>query len=110
VVGAAAAEVCREKPATCAILTTHGICNIHHEKFLSPASELAGAFVSSEGVFNGIAEFCSKYGNRVVVKPLKGTGGLGLSKCETPKDVEAAVLQIFKSDKVCENIVMRINQ
>ena len=94
--GSAAAEICKEKAATSSILTAHKISNIHHKLFLNPSSKLAGAYTSA--VFEEIMKFSESHGNCIVVKPLKGTGGVDVFNCRTKKEVEAAVLTIFEKE------------
>ena len=96
--GSAAAEICKEKPATSSILTMNHIRNIHHELFLNPASKLAGGYTSIQGVFGEIRKFSEIHGNSIVVKPLKGTGGVDVFRCRSLKEVEAAVLAIFERE------------
>jgi glutathione synthase/RimK-type ligase-like ATP-grasp enzyme len=89
--GAGAVEICREKAATSLVLDGHGVPNITHKVFLSPSNPMTAEYVPTGGIWKGIQKAVEEWGLPMVLKPLKGTGGLGVTKCRTMRDVEAAV-------------------
>lgn len=95
---AAAVEVCREKSATSLVLDAHGVPNINHAVFLSPAHVMTADYVPKSGVWTGIQKSVAELGFPVVLKPLKGTGGMGVTKCACPREVEAAVQHLFEAE------------
>jgi len=96
--GAGAAEICREKSATSLVLEKHGVANTPHHVFLNPAAALAADYVPTRGNWEAIRKLIDDLGFPVVLKPLKGTGGLGVVKARCWRDVEAAVQNIFTKD------------
>jgi len=95
---AAAVEICKEKAATSLVLDSHGVPNIHHSVFLSPSNPFTAGYVPKSGMWSGVQELVSKYGFPVVLKPLKGTGGLDVIKATCWREVEAAVQLIFSRE------------
>ena len=69
-----------------------------HEAFLNPADELVFSYVPRSGTMSNILKFAEQYGYKVVVKPLKGTGGICVFKACSPKEVEAAVYKVWSRD------------
>lgn len=92
---AAAVEICKEKSATSLVLAARGVPNIPHSVFLSPGNQYTAAYVGKKGVWTEIQALVSSLGFPVVVKPLKGTGGLDVMKATCWTEVEAAVQHIF---------------
>jgi glutathione synthase/RimK-type ligase-like ATP-grasp enzyme len=95
---AAAAEVCREKAATSLVLARHEISNIDHTVFLNPACEYTENFVAKTGNWAKIHALVEKLGFPMVLKPLKGTGGMGVFKAYNWREVEAAVQRLFEKE------------
>ena len=94
----ASSEICKEKPATSEVLKQANICHIEHAVFLNPGHPLTEGYVSSSGSLTQLFEFCSVHRNDVVVKPLKGTGGLDVVRARNRKEIETAVLSIFAKE------------
>jgi len=95
---AAAVEICKEKSATSLILSSHGIPHVIHEVFLNPAHPSTCDFVPKGGNWKTIQTLVQTWGFPVVLKPLKGSGGLGVTRCSCMREVEAAVQQTFDKD------------
>lgn len=95
---AAAAEICREKAATSVVMARHHIPNIDHEVFLNPACEFTESYVPKTGNWVNIQALVTKLGFPVVLKPLKGTGGVGVFRAYNWREVEAAVHKLFDAE------------
>ncbi|CAK9095085.1 unnamed protein product [Durusdinium trenchii] len=95
---AAAVEICKEKAATSLVLNGSGVANVPHHVFLSPSNPFTAKYVSKNGIWEPVQEVVKKYGFPVVVKPLKGTGGLDVMKATCWREVEAAVQHIFSRE------------
>ncbi|KAJ1457940.1 hypothetical protein M885DRAFT_480893 [Pelagophyceae sp. CCMP2097] len=95
--GAGAAEVCKEKAATSLVLGSHGVANVEHRVFLNPSNEFTAPYVPPEGNYTSMRALIeTEFGGLpVVLKPLKGSGGLDVIRAASWKDVEAAVQLIF---------------
>lgn len=96
--GAGAVEICKEKAATSLVLAQHAVPNLPHSVFLSPGHEMTGPYVKSVGNWRAIQALVETLGLPVVLKPLKGTGGIGVVKAGSWKEVEAAVQSLFAGD------------
>lgn len=92
---AAAMEICKEKSATSLVLSQHGVPNIPHSVFLSPSNEFTAEYVPRTGIWSDIQKLVADLGFPIVVKPLKGTGGLDVTRATCWREVEAAVQHIF---------------
>eukprot|EP00756_Hemistasia_phaeocysticola_P057120 Hpha_TRINITY_DN33753_c0_g1::TRINITY_DN33753_c0_g1_i1::g.25031::m.25031 len=95
---AAGVEICKEKSATALVLATHDVPCVPHEVFLTPSRELSADYVPTSGNWKRIEEYAQKYKHQLVIKPLKGTGGLGVVRTKNQRDVEAAVQEIFQTE------------
>jgi len=95
---AGAVEICKEKSATSLILKSYSIPHILHEVFLNPAHPSTCDFVPKGGNWKAIQTLVQAWGLPVVLKPLKGSGGLGVTRCSCMREVEAAVQNIFERD------------
>lgn len=93
--GAGAVEICKEKSGTSLVLGHHGIPNIQHSVFLNPGNEFTAEYIPKAGVWSDIQKLVAETGLPVVVKPLKGTGGLDVTKATCWREVEGAVQHIF---------------
>jgi glutamate--cysteine ligase len=51
--------------------------------------------VKPEGTFQQLLDFFHRNANDVVLKPLKGTGGLDVFRCRSSKELEIAAMRIF---------------
>lgn len=95
---AAAIEICREKAATSLVLESHGVPNIPHKVFLSPTSPMTRDYVPRAGIWQGIQACVEEWGLPIVLKSLKGTGGINVYKATCMREVEAAVHQIHSAE------------
>lgn len=95
---AAAVEICKEKAATSLVLSSKGVPNVPHHVFLNPGNPFTAKYVTKNGIWEPVQEVVKKYGFPVVIKPLKGTGGLDVMKATCWREVEAAVQQIFSRE------------
>ncbi|CAJ1426094.1 unnamed protein product [Effrenium voratum] len=95
---AAAVEICKEKAATSLVLDSHGVPNVAHHVFLSPANPFTANYVPKGGMWAPVQEVVNKHGFPIVVKPLKGTGGLDVTKATCWREAEAAVQHIFSRE------------
>lgn len=95
---AAAVEICKEKAATSLVLDQHNVPNIKHSVFLSPANEFTAEYIPRDGTWVQIQKLVSELGFPVVLKPLKGTGGLDVIKATCWREAEAAVQHIFSRE------------
>lgn len=95
---AAAVEICKEKAATSLVLNKHGVPNVPHSVFLSPSNPFTAPYLPATGVWAEIQALVNEVGLPVVLKPLKGTGGLDVMKARCWREVEAAVQHIFSRE------------
>ncbi|CAE7351365.1 unnamed protein product [Symbiodinium natans] len=95
---AAAVEICKEKAATSMVLESHQVAHVPHQVFLNPSNPFTANYLPRAGVWAQVQEAVTKYGFPVVVKPLKGTGGLDVTKATCWREVEAAVQNIFSRE------------
>ncbi|CAE7948532.1 unnamed protein product, partial [Symbiodinium sp. KB8] len=71
---------------------------VPHQVFLSPSNPFTANYLPRSGMWAPVQEAVNKYGFPVVVKPLKGTGGLDVIKATCWREVEAAVQHIFSRE------------
>jgi glutathione synthase/RimK-type ligase-like ATP-grasp enzyme len=97
---APAALVCQDKSATYLCLHEYGIPCVPHELFFNPTDPLVSGYIaSSVGSVGRILNFCKEqYNNQVVIKPLKGTGGIGVLRASNALQIEAAIVSTFQKD------------
>eukprot|EP00439_Symbiodinium_sp_Y106_P075680 s19_g15.t1 len=76
-------------------LTPVWLHSVPHQVFLSPSNPFTANYLPRSGMWAPVQEAVNKYGFPVVVKPLKGTGGLDVIKATCWREVEAAVQHIF---------------
>eukprot|EP00434_Breviolum_minutum_P032981 symbB.v1.2.029177.t1/scaffold3166.1/size62104/4 len=95
---AAAVEICKEKAATSLVLSGANVANVPHHVFLSPANPFTAKYVAKSGIWEPVQEVVKKYGFPVVIKPLKGTGGMDVMKATCWREAEAAVQHIFSRE------------
>ena len=65
---------------------------------MNPADPLVFDFVPAEGSLSKILDFAKIYDYKVVVKPLKGTGGIQVFRCGSVKQIEASVYKVWSQD------------
>lgn len=65
---------------------------------MDPAEPLVFDYVPGSGAMANILKFASQFDYKVVVKPLKGTGGGLVSRAHSPKELEAAVYKVWMKD------------
>ena len=85
----------KEKAATSLVLSAASVPHVKHHVFLSPSNPFTAKYVSKNGIWQPVQELVKECGFPVVVKPLKGTGGLDVMKAKCWREVEAAVQHIF---------------
>ncbi len=97
---ASSAMICQDKSATYLCLSAVGIACVPHIAFFNPGDPLVAGYIPERvGSISRILRFCEEnYNNRVVLKPLKGTGGFGVVRAFTLRSIEAAVLGLFQKD------------
>lgn len=95
---AGAVDICREKAATSLVLDSRGVENIPHKVFLSPCRPFAADYVPRSGNWQSIQKLVQEWGLPLVLKPLKGTGGLGVERCSNQREVEAAVQRLHSEE------------
>jgi len=95
---AGAVEICRDKSATSDVLAAHSVPHISHTVFLSPGNQLTAEFVARKGNWKRIQDLVDKIGFPAVLKPLKGTGGIGVVKAKCWREVEGAIQTLFSED------------
>lgn len=94
----ASQQICSDKNATYHVLKSSGISCIPHELFMSPNEPLVSGYVPKTGSITPLLEYSRQFDYKVVIKPLKGTGGNSVLKVATPRDIESAVLEVWKRD------------
>jgi len=95
---AGAIEICKEKAASSLVLAQHGVPNIPHHVFLSPSNEFTAEYLPRSGNWTGMQQVVQECGFPVVLKTLKGTGGLDVIRATCWKEVEAAVQHLFNRE------------
>lgn len=92
--GASIAKVCDDKAALSDILKSNDIPCVEHMYFEGPKSPMTG----SQGLFVQLFDLLEKNG-KLVIKTNSGSGGNGVYKCETIKEVEIAVFDILRNHR-----------
>ena len=93
---ATAKRITNDKAATSDLLQFHGVPRIEHRIFHSP--QLA-EYVPLEGNWRTMLEYFEACGGDVVCKPNQGSGGKGVSRARTPQGLEAAVIELFRTQR-----------
>lgn len=93
---ATAKEVADDKAAGAELLASRGVPCVEHRLFLRP--DLAG-YVGARGNWAAIQAFAQASGGDMVVKPNQGTGGLGVTRVQTARELEAAVHAGFEAHR-----------
>jgi len=65
---------------------------------MNPLDPLVFDYVAETGSMSAILKYSSQFDYNVVVKPLKGTGGICVSHARSAKEVEAAVYKAWTRD------------
>ena len=65
---------------------------------MNPADPLVFDYIPNTGSMSGILELAARYNYDVVVKPLKGTGGINVTRTTTAKEIESAVYKCWSRD------------
>lgn len=71
---------------------------IQHEAFLNPAEPLVCNYIPESGSICAILKYAQQFNFNVVVKPLKGTGGADVFHASCPREIESAVIQVWRKD------------
>lgn len=90
---AATHAIATDKAATAEVLKSRGIPAVEHRLFLHPKM---GPYVPHAGNWAGMLEFAAGHGFNVVVKENMGTGGQGVVRVKTARELEQAVEQAFQ--------------
>ena len=90
-----AGQIVCDKFATFELLEDQRIPVIKHHMIFNPRTRKK--YVPDEGTFAPLYEYLRQYG-RVVIKPNDGSLGKGIYRCETNKEIEYAVLELFKGN------------
>jgi len=91
-------QICQDKNATYVILHAAGVQAVPHELFMNPSDPLVSDYIPQSGSICTIIKYASKFDYKVVLKPIRGTGGNGVLKATNCKEVESAILQLFQKD------------
>ena len=91
-------EICNDKAAASLVLAHHGVPAIPHTVFLSPAHQKSVDYIPRTGNWNSILELARSYDNKLVLKPLAGTGGIGVMRATSQAEVERACQLLFEED------------
>lgn len=91
---AAISKICDDKAALSDILKANGIPCVEHLYFEGPKSPMTG----KAGLFAELLALLDKHG-KLVIKTNSGSGGKGVYKCETVKDVEIAAFNVLGSHR-----------
>ena len=92
---AAIEQICNDKAALSDLLTEHGIPHIPHHLFLSPSQT---QYIGEYGDWAEMRALLGKYG-KIVCKTNSGTGGNGVFKASTPKELEFAAYTVFSKSR-----------
>ena len=92
----AGGNVAGDKAAAAAALEAAGVACVPHELLPSPA---LAACVGAAGVVSPALDLWRRWGGDLAVKPNEGTGGRGVARCRTAGEVEAALLEIFATER-----------
>lgn len=82
-----------DKAGTADALAAAGVAAIEHKVFLHPR---LGPFVPREGNWPTMLAYASRHGMDVVVKDNTGTGGYGVRRVRTGRELERAVYEAFQ--------------
>lgn len=88
-------QICNDKAALAGILNKYNIPHVPHFYFDSP---LQTEYCSSNGIWKKLQSLMKKYG-KLVCKTNRGTGGNNVYKVTNHRELEAAVLEIFKTSR-----------
>jgi len=95
---AGAVDICREKAATALVLKANGVPCIPHDVFLNPAASQTENYVPVSGNWTSLQAKVTDWHFPIVVKPLKGTGGLGVMKARCWRELERSVQKLFAEE------------
>ena len=93
---ATAKRITNDKGATSDLLHFHGVPRIEHRIFHSP--QLAD-YVPLEGNWREMLDYFEACNRDLVCKPNQGSGGKGVFRARTPQDIEAAVIELFRTHR-----------
>jgi glutathione synthase/RimK-type ligase-like ATP-grasp enzyme len=83
----AGAHVAKDKAATFEVLRAAGVASVEHRLFLR--ADLEG-YVGSEGSWQRLLAALAEFGGDAVLKPTEGSGGAGVTRVQSPRELEAA--------------------
>lgn len=90
----ATGNIACDKYATYEVLKSQNIPVIEHSMIFNPS--IRSVYIPDTGIWNDIISFFSKHGT-IVIKPNNGCEGQGVYLCNTLKDIEIAIQQLFKN-------------
>lgn len=94
---AAAARIANDKAATSILLSEAGLPSVEH--LLFPHPELF-QYVGGEGNWREMLAAFDRFGQRAVLKPNEGTGGHGVTRVMSLRELEVAAHALFESHRV----------
>ncbi|MEM6299390.1 MAG: hypothetical protein AAF740_11945 [Bacteroidota bacterium] len=86
----------QDKVAATTLLAEVGLPTVNHTLFMRPDQE---GWVSENGVWSEIYQFAKKCNFRLVAKPNKGTRGNDVFFIHNPRELEAAVQQLWRDSR-----------
>ncbi len=89
----AGAHAAKDKAAAFELLRFAGVPAVEHRLFLR--ADLAG-HVSEAGSWRGLLAALEAFGNDAVIKPVDGSGGAGVSRVRTPRELEQAAQGLWE--------------
>lgn len=92
---AAAEQICNDKAALSEVLNFYRIPHVPHEYFDSPQLK---EYCPSTGIWTRLQSLLQKH-SALVCKVNRGTGGNGIYKVTNQRELEAAVIDIFKTSR-----------
>lgn len=91
----ATGNIACDKYATYEVLNSQNVPVIEHTMMFNPT--IRGDYIPDEGTWQIPFELFNKH-KKMVVKPNNGAEGIGVSLCNTMKDVEKAIENLFKTN------------
>lgn len=92
----AAGNIACDKYATYDVLKSNNVPVIEHKMVFNPTSR--SKYIPDNGIWSDIIAYFYANNCKLVVKPNNGCEGQGVSLCNTLKELEIAILKLFKSN------------
>ncbi|MEK7434238.1 MAG: hypothetical protein AABZ74_13995 [Cyanobacteriota bacterium] len=87
--------ISKDKVACYEVLNSKNIPSIEHKLFLNPQIQ---EYISSEGNWKEIIEYCEKYNYKIVCKSNTGSGGNEVFKIDNQKQIEIIINNLFNKN------------